>query len=72
MSIEKAKEFLSYLAQNQEAREKMQGFTLDELREAVKEASASGELSDTDLDNVSGGGGVNLKKIWWASPFEHG
>jgi hypothetical protein len=55
MAIEKAKAFVSLLKSDKKLQEKMKGFTLDEFKTALKEAK--GELSDSDLDSLAGGGG---------------
>ena len=48
MSKQKAKEFLEYLTDNPEVAEKMSGFTLDELKEAVDELIKKGDYHDWD------------------------
>ena len=55
MSVEKAKTFLETLVKDKELQEKFSGFTLDELKQAAGEIQKSGELSDSDLDDVAGG-----------------
>ncbi len=60
MSVEKAKKFLGELAKNKAMQEKFSGFTLEELKKAAESMKASGELSESDLDNVAGGTGLSL------------
>ncbi len=55
MSIEKAKGFVEILKADPELQKKLSGFTLDELKQVMEDMKKSGELSDTDLDNVAGG-----------------
>jgi len=54
MSKQKAKEFLEYLTDNPEVAEKMSGFTLDELKEAVEDLIKNKVYSDWDdvVDNT--------------------
>ncbi len=55
MSLEKAKGFVEILKVDPELQKKLSGFTLDELKQVMDDMKKSGELSDTDLDNVAGG-----------------
>lgn len=51
MAKEKAHAFLEHLIKNPELQEKLKGFTLEELKEAVAEKKANGELPE---DNEGG------------------
>lgn len=55
MSVEKAKKFISTLKADTELQKKMSGFNLDELKEAATAMKDSGEITDSDLENVAGG-----------------
>ncbi|MDP4147521.1 MAG: Nif11-like leader peptide family natural product precursor [Bacillota bacterium] len=41
MSVENAKDFLDYVGNNPELAEKLKGFTIDELKQAVNESKVS-------------------------------
>ncbi len=53
MAIDNAKAFVELLKKDKELQTMFQGFNLEELASAIKQAKA--ELSDEDLDKVAGG-----------------
>jgi bacteriocin-like protein len=55
MSIDKARDFLKYLAQDKELQKKFSGFNMEELKKASQEMKGNCELSEEDLTNISGG-----------------
>ena len=49
MSVENAKDFLKYVSANSELAEKLKGFTIDELRQAVNETKTSNDNKEVNL-----------------------
>ena len=56
MTIEKAKNFLKFVGDNEEVKAKMAGFSMEELQQAAIEIKGNNPLSDDDLDSIAGGG----------------
>ena len=56
MSVEKAKEFIEYVKGNPELQKIMSGFSVDDLKAASAAMKESGELSESELGAVAGGG----------------
>jgi hypothetical protein len=55
MSVEKAKEFLQAVSQDPKLQKLATGWTAEDLKAAATQMKGSGELSESDLDNVAGG-----------------
>jgi len=51
MSVDKAKDFLTYLMDNPDVAEKMKGFTHGELKQAAEMLKDSGDLPDEYEDH---------------------
>jgi DNA-binding transcriptional MerR regulator len=48
MSKDKAKEFLLYLKKHPKVAEKMKGFTLEEIKEALEDLKNEGKIKEDD------------------------